>query len=94
MSTVYSNEYFKIETEKDDLRFRKVFGTMMDVDMVFDNQLNIVPEPGFTILPEPNTSGCFVGGGFKKNHVGLLSQVKYFLGEVGSKHIYINQMKF
>lgn len=37
MSTVYSNEYFKIETEKDDLRFRKVFGTMEDVNMVFDN---------------------------------------------------------
>lgn len=37
MSTIYSNEYFKIETEKDDLRFSRVFGTMLDVNMVFDN---------------------------------------------------------
>lgn len=31
MSTIFSNEQFKIETEKDDLRFRKVFGTLDDV---------------------------------------------------------------
>lgn len=28
------------------------------------------------------------------NHVGLLSQVKYFLGEVSSKSIYVDQMTF
>lgn len=39
MSTIYSNENFKIETPKDDLRFKKTFGNLDDVSMVFDNKL-------------------------------------------------------
>jgi len=31
ISTVYSNENFKIETEKEDLRFRKTFGNIKEV---------------------------------------------------------------
>lgn len=56
--------------------------------MAFDNQLNIIPQSrgGF--------SDCQVGGSFKVNHVGLLSQVKYFLGEVGDKGSFVDQTRF
>jgi hypothetical protein len=37
MSTVYSNAQFKIETQQDDLRFRKVFGNLQDISKAFDN---------------------------------------------------------
>jgi hypothetical protein len=45
MSTVYSNENFKIETEKEDLRFRKIFGNLKHNSnmMVFDNVLTAMP---------------------------------------------------
>lgn len=43
MSTVHSNENYKIETPKDDLRFRKTFGNLDDVSTVFDNNLNVLP---------------------------------------------------
>jgi hypothetical protein len=62
---------------------------MADVGMVFDNNLNIVPDQTTLFGDE-----CFVGGSFKINHVGLLSQVKYFLGEVSTKEIYVDQMTF
>lgn len=66
MSTVYSNEQFKIETTKEDLRFRRTFGTLNDVSVVYDHQLTVVPG-SLTSYHE-----CFVGGSFKENHVGML----------------------
>jgi len=42
MSTVYSNENFKIEKEREDLRFRKTFGNIDDVSTVFDSNLMIL----------------------------------------------------
>lgn len=76
MSTIYSNENFKIETQKEDLRFRKTFGNLNDVSVVFDNKLLIM-----ATIPQSETE-CKFGGSFKANHVGMLSQVKYFMGEI------------
>ena len=89
MSTVYSNANFKIETEKEDLRFRKVFGNLDDnTKMVFDGLLTMFP----TI--SNSESECFVGGSFKAGHVGMLSQVKYFMGNIENKNIYVDKLKF
>lgn len=86
ISTVYSNQDFKIETEKEDLRFRKTFGTIHDLNKVFDHQL--------TVIPDNINSECFVGGSFKANHVGMLSQVKYFMGDIADKTKFVDKMKF
>jgi len=56
MSTVYSNENFKIETERDDLRFRKTFGNLNEVAKVFDNKLTAMPSIS------SSKSECYVGG--------------------------------
>jgi hypothetical protein len=46
----------------------------------------------------PTVSGgiseCFVGGSFKENHVGMLSQVKYFMGDINNKDIYADKLTF
>lgn len=67
MSTVYSNQEFSIETTKDDLRFRRTFGNLLEVPKVFDHQLTMVPSV------DTRASTCFVGGSFKTGHVGMLS---------------------
>lgn len=87
VSTVYSNEAFKIETAQDDLRFRKTFGNLVNTDLVFDNHLTVTP----TISGQ---SECFVGGSFKVNHVGMLSQVKYFMGDIDDRTKYVDILKF
>lgn len=88
MSTIYSNENFNIETQKEDLKFRKTFGNLDDVSVIFDNQLLIMP----TI--DSSESTCHFGGSFKANHVGMLSQVKYFMGEIEDKTIFANKLTF
>jgi len=88
ISTVYSNENFKIETEKEDLRFRKKFGNVKDVSMLFDNKLTQMPSIDST------KTECFVGGSFKANHVGMLSQVKYFMGDLDVKSTFVDKLKF
>ena len=35
-----------------------------------------------------------MGGSFKENHVGMLSQVRYFLGDITDKSIYVDKLKF
>jgi len=88
MSTVYSNENYKIETPKDDLRFRKTFGNINTVSKMFDGNLMVMP----TI--SSSESECVFGGSFKTNHVGMLSQVKYFMGEISDKSIYVDKLTF
>jgi hypothetical protein len=88
MSTVYSNQNFKIETERDDLRFRKTFGNLKEVGKIFDNKLTAMPSI------DSSKSECYVGGSFKANHVGMLSQVKYFMGDLDNKAIFVDKLKF
>jgi hypothetical protein len=88
MSTVYSNENFKIETEKEDLKFRKIFGNLDDNLVSFDNRLLLSP------VKSSSDETCIIGGSFKANHVGMLSQVKYFLPEMNDKSIYVDKLTF
>jgi len=39
-------------------------------------------------------SECFIGGSFKANHVGMLSQVKYFMGDINNPALYVDKLKF
>lgn len=89
MSTVYSNANFLIAQQEDDLRTGRAFGTLTDASLVFDDDLLVAPTS-----PSTTTGECFVGVGFKEGHVGLLSQVKYFLGDIADKAAYVNVTKF
>jgi len=55
---------------------------------VFDNQLTLMPKNDDT------QSTCFVGGSFKANHVGMLSQVKFFMGDIENRSIFVEKLKF
>jgi len=88
MSTIYSNENYMIETEKEDLKFRRHFGNLADVPMVFDNNLLYTPRIW------SNQPNCHVGGSFKSNHVGMISQVRYFVPELQNRHLWVDNLKF
>ena len=71
VSTVYSNEQFSIATESEDLDSGVYFGTAQDVSKAFDGIL--------TEIPSDTSSECSIGMKFKENHVGMISQVKWFM---------------
>ena len=74
LSTVYSNENFGIATESEDLDSGFYFGTSDDNSTAFDGDL-LLP-------PEDDNSVCYMGMGFKESHVGMISQVKYFMRDM------------
>lgn len=76
ISTIYSNENFAIETESDDLDSGVYFGTAENNEMAFDGNL--------LVTPVDNNAECIIGMAFKENHVGMLSQVKYFLRDMSA----------
>jgi hypothetical protein len=71
VSTIYSNENFEIAKKSENLKAREFFGDGTDYQLVFDDDLVVAP----------NIAGatCKVGMKFKEGHVGMLSQVKYFM---------------
>jgi len=83
---VYSNQNFKISTESENLKSGKYFGTADDFEIVFDDVL--------LEKPTDTSSTCHVGMQFKENHVGLLSQVKYFMRDIISKDVFVNTTTF
>jgi len=89
MSTVYSNANYLIAQPEDDLRNGSPFGTLADASMVFDDDLLLAPTS-----PSTTSGECFVGVGFKEGHVGLISQVKYFMGDTADKSAFVNATKF
>jgi len=86
LSTVYSNQNFAISKESENLKSGKYFGTANDFEIVFDDNL----------LQKPTDSSetCHVGMQFKEGHVGLLSQVKYFMKDISSKNLFVNTTTF
>jgi hypothetical protein len=60
---------------QDDLRPRAVFGTLVDQQVPFDDVLVVNPEEG-------SSGSCIIGMSFKEDHVGRLSQVKWFMNNV------------
>jgi hypothetical protein len=56
--------------------------------MIYDNQLTLMP----TI--DSSQTNCYIGGSFKASHVGMLSQVKYFMGDIEDKTLFVDKLKF
>jgi hypothetical protein len=74
ISTIYSNENFAIATETEDLDSGDYFGTSVDVLSAFDGEV-------LNTSTDTNTE-CSLGMSFKENHVGMISQVKYFMPDM------------
>jgi hypothetical protein len=76
LSTIYSNEQFAIATETEDLDSGVYFGTADNVSGAFDGIM--------TNTPVDSSTECSLGIQFKENHVGMISQVKYFMRDMSS----------
>jgi len=76
LSTIYSNEQFYIATETEDLDSGVYFGTASDVSLAFDGVM--------TNTPSDSSSTCSLGMQFKENHVGMISQVKWYMRDIST----------
>jgi hypothetical protein len=76
VSTIYSNDQFSIATESEDLDSGVYFGTSSENELAFDGILTETPS-----VPDGE---CSIGMQFKENHVGMISQVKWFMGAMDS----------
>jgi len=74
VSTIYSNDQFSITTESEDLDSGVYFGSSDENEVAFDGIL--------TETPSVPSGECSIGMQFKENHVGMISQVKWFMGEM------------
>lgn len=88
LSTIYSNENFGIALESEDLDSGHYFGTAEDNSIAFDGNL-LVPT-----TDDSNT--CIIGMAFKENHVGMISQVKYFMQDMTAddKAVFVDSTVF
>ena len=86
ISTVYSNANFGIATPTENLKAGNYFGTATDFALAFDDKMLETPTDDSTI--------CHMGMTFKQGHVGMLSQVKYFMKDITSKELFVNTTKF
>lgn len=70
ISTVYSNENFKIQTESENLKGSKIFGSSTNKEkpneLAFDG--NLLNQPGM-----PNSATCQLGMEFSEGFVGMIS---------------------
>ena len=87
ISTAYSDENFGIGSETHSLQTGRYFGTGDNYARLFDSDI---------VFEDQTTSGteCFAGMEFREGFVGMLSQVKYFMGDVDNKEDYAGFMKF
>ena len=74
--TIYSNDQFSIATESEDLDSGAYFGSSSQNSIAFDGVLT-------ETLSVPSGE-CSIGMQFKENHVGMISQVKWFMGAMDS----------
>jgi len=81
LSTLYSDSTFSISEESNDLIGEVNFGTASDTDIsvAFDGDL--------TVEFDSDTAECYIGTAFKEGHIGYLSTVKWFIGEISDKTI-------
>jgi len=86
ISTSYSDSNFKIAKSVDVLSSGVFFGSNDKAGNAFDgNLLNNA---------EDDTEDCHIGMSFKEGHIGLISQVKYFLGDIKDKSVFEGKLKF
>ena len=86
ISTSYSDANFQISTPTENLTSGIYFGTAEDNSTAFDGVLTN------TIVDE--SEPCNVGMTFKEGHVGMLSQVKYFMPTLTNKANLVNNTVF
>jgi hypothetical protein len=87
ISTSYSNQEFEIAKKSENLKANILFGTATDYELAFDDKL-LIP-------PTDTSSTCNLGMQFKVGHVGMLSQVKYFMKDiVTTKSNFLSSTKF
>jgi hypothetical protein len=89
LSTMYSDAEFAIEEMQDDLRPRTIFGTLEDNDVPFDENLLVHPVESDMVNGE-----CYIGVGFKAEHVGMLRQVKWFMKDIQDKTLFADEVIF
>jgi hypothetical protein len=90
VSTTYSDEQFKISVPSEDLKTGNYFGTYANNGAAFDDILT--EDQGDAV----GTGNCSIGMSFKPGHVGLLSQVKWFMGDItsGDTKFLVNNLIF
>mmetsp|Transcript_20884 Transcript_20884/g.32246 ORF Transcript_20884/g.32246 Transcript_20884/m.32246 type:complete len:613 (+) Transcript_20884:4414-6252(+) len=86
VSTVYSNANFGVEKITHDLDSGNYFGSSDEVSILWDGDI--------TIEHSDDSAECIAGMEFKENHVAVLSQVKYFMGDIDDKLLYAGYLKF
>lgn len=79
---------FNISQVSEDLKTGKEFGTLTDNKVPFDNVLVVKPTEGSQV-----DGACHIGIAFKEGHVGLISQVKWFLGDIQDKSVFAGETK-
>jgi hypothetical protein len=79
VSTTYSDENFKIGIPQDDLKTGQYFGSYENNIAAFDDILT--EDQGES---SSSSGNCSIGMSFKPGHIGLLSQVKWFMGDITS----------
>lgn len=89
LSTLYSDSNFNISTVSEDLRSGVPFGTLTNNSAAFDNVLVVNVTEGAQV-----NGSCHIGMAYKAGHVGMLHQVKWFIGEIWDKTIYAGEVKF
>ena len=71
------------------LRSGVPFGTLTNNSAAFDNVLVVNVTEGAQV-----NGACHIGMAYKAGHVGMLQQVKWFIGEIWDKTIYAGEVKF
>jgi len=86
ISTTYSDREFKIAESTEMLKTGVYFGTNDKFGNAFDGDL--LNNSG------DDSADCEVGMSFKEKHVGLISQVKFFMGDIQDKTLWVDKLKF
>lgn len=84
-STIYSNENFEIKHMLPSLNSGNIFGTHSNYELIFDGSITQNPADTF--------GACHAGMEFKEGHVGMLSQMKYYISGINSDR-FIGKTKF
>lgn len=77
ISTTYSNQNFNISKPEDDLQTGNYWSTYANTPAAFDNVLT-------DSLSGGASGECNIGMAFKPGHIGLVSSIKWFMGDIAN----------
>jgi len=77
LSTTYSNENFNISEPSDDLQTGVYWSTYENTMAAFDDVMT-------DSLKNGASGECNVGMAFKPGHIGLVSAIKWFMGDIAN----------